>query len=915
MPPGDPLLRTLIDLLPDLAYIKDRDHRFLVANWAVASFMGAPGPETLIGRTDADFYPPAIAARFLVDEEAVMTGGRKLLNREEEAMSADGRKRWLLSSKVPLFGADGECVGLVGVGRDITDRHRAEEAILSANTLLEERVLARTEELVAARELAVAADQAKSVFLANMSHEIRTPMNAIMGMAEMLCSSQLAPEQRHWAQTIAGAADALIEVVNDILDFSRIEAGKLAISPRPCDVRVVTGEVCDLFAVKAAAKGLALRLRWRAGIPACIEVDDQRLRQVLTNLLGNALKFTEHGSITVDVCCLHRDQARSTVRFSVRDTGIGIAPEQVARMFEPFTQADPGTTRRYGGSGLGLAISRRLANLMDGRIGLESQPGQGTTAWCELDLPVIAGHDTDPAAGLAGVAVLVAVPDPDEAAILADVLASHGLKPVTVSGDQAPLHPGEAAVLLVDATWADLESPLVRTATSRGVARIGLAPLGRGLAPLPGFNAMLSRPVRPDHLCLALRQAVGLEPAPHPHHATTSSRRREATPMTFPRRAWILLVEDDPFHRQVAHELLSGLGLRADIAVNGEEAVALTATCAFDLILMDLDLPGRDGCATVASIRGGGGPCATSPIIALTAAAMATDRARTRAAGMNDHLAKPVSRQALAAVLARHLGQEPVSGTALPHLAEGAETVLVVDDNPANRAVAVAMCTHLGWRCIEAADGRSALERLAVGPVHAVLLDWQMPGMDGLEVVRRLRLHEFGSGRHTPVIGCTAGAVAEVSDMFRAAGMDAVLGKPLRREELAAALRTLPGSMLASDGELDPTILAAHADLPGGTDLVDRLCGFYRAEAVPLANRLRAFAANGELASTASTAHRLLGTARAVGLVRVMAWCEGIERAARGEAPWPPPELDQGDAIITAAGHALDRAHPRRTTP
>jgi HPt (histidine-containing phosphotransfer) domain-containing protein len=151
--------------------------------------------------------------------------------------------------------------------------------------------------------------------------------------------------------------------------------------------------------------------------------------------------------------------------------------------------------------------------------------------------------------------------------------------------------------------------------------------------------------------------------------------------------------------------------------------------------------------------------------------------------------------------------------------------------------------------------------------------------------------------------------------MFRAAGMDAVLGKPLRREELAAALRTLPGSMLASDGELDPTILAAHADLPGGTDLVDRLCGFYRAEAVPLANRLRAFAANGELASTASTAHRLLGTARAVGLVRVMAWCEGIERAARGEAPWPPPELDQGDAIITAAGHALDRAHPRRTTP
>jgi PAS domain S-box-containing protein len=310
MPPGDPLLRTLIDLLPDLAYIKDRDHRFLVANWAVASFMGAPGPETLIGRTDADFYPPAIAARVLVDEEAVMTGGRKLLNREEEAMSADGRKRWLLSSKVPLFGADGECVGLVGVGRDITDRHRAEEAILSANTLLEERVLARTEELVAARELAVAADQAKSVFLANMSHEIRTPMNAIMGMAEMLCSSQLAPEQRHWAQTIAGAADALIEVVNDILDFSRIEAGKLAISPRPCDVRVVTGEVCDLFAVKAAAKGLALRLRWRAGIPACIEVDDQRLRQVLTNLLGNALKFTEHGSITVDVCCLHRDQAR-----------------------------------------------------------------------------------------------------------------------------------------------------------------------------------------------------------------------------------------------------------------------------------------------------------------------------------------------------------------------------------------------------------------------------------------------------------------------------------------------------------------------------------------------------------------------------------------------------------------------------
>ena len=355
-------LRTLIDNLPDFIYVKDASCRFLVANEAVARQMGST-PAGLLGKSDFDFYPAEFASRFHEDEQNVMRTGQPLINREEAAIDREGNAKTILTTKVPLRDATGKVIGIIGIGRDITARVRAEA------------------EVRAAREAAEAASRAKSEFLANMSHEIRTPMNGVLGMADLLLETPLNPEQREYAQTIHDSGRALLTVINDILDFSKIEAGKLELECIDVDVRELVDDVRRMLAVQASRKNLEFTVDVDAAVPALVKGDPGRIRQVLLNLGGNAVKFTHEGHVSIKVQVLDSDDASVHLQFDVRDSGIGISADRIACLFQPFTQVDASTTRRFGGTGLGLSIVWRLVELMGGECGVESREGEGSRFW------------------------------------------------------------------------------------------------------------------------------------------------------------------------------------------------------------------------------------------------------------------------------------------------------------------------------------------------------------------------------------------------------------------------------------------------------------------------------------------------------------------------------------------------------
>lgn len=765
------LLSTLINNIPDYIYVKDMQGRKIISNtadWRNGS--GGSAMEDVLGKTDFDTYPPELAAQFWADDRSVLESGISIISREEPGRDGQGNSIWVSTTKVPLRDANGQIIGLVGVGRDITLQKQIEletnrqkqyfeslvqnspvaiivldneEKIISSNPAFEnlygyasaeiiganldaiittpemhEEAVLYTQavttqsvhvigkrkrkngslvdveifgvpvfvdghkigtlamyhdisEIVRAQQEAEQANRAKSEFLANMSHEIRTPMNGVIGMLELALDTKLTSEQTDYLQTSLHSAEALLSLLNDILDFSKIEAGKLELEAINFSLRNAVEDVAYTLAKRAQDKGLEMACLVDPDLAFTLRGDPGRLRQILVNLVGNAIKFTHQGEIVIRAEPRENTDRYVTVHFSVQDTGIGIPYERQAAVFERFTQADGTTTRTYGGTGLGLTISKQLVDAMGGTIGLESKPGIGTTFWFDIQFEK-------------------------------------------------------------------------------------LLPEKRGVT-----GPLTSGPIN----------------------------------LTYAR---ILIVDDNQTNRMVLIKNVEALGSRVDAVSSGAKGIeslrnAHRAGDPYHVVLLDMQMPGMDGEQTARAIKSD--PSIKDvKILILTSMGQRGDAIRLEALGCSGYLLKPVKQQMLFDAVLAVLGRSEDMAASLitRHLLAEKRTMgirlLLAEDNSVNQKLAVILLQKAGYLVDAVETGAQAVEKIQNHPYSAVLMDVQMPEMDGFEATRIIRVWEAQNGQHIPIIAMTAHAMTGDRERCINAGMDDYITKPLEPRVLFTAI-------------------------------------------------------------------------------------------------------------------------------
>lgn len=591
--------------------------------------------------------------QLIADQIAALNQERPVADIEHRVILADGEVRWQHWTDRAIFDQWGQPVEFAGVGRDITDRKQAEQALQQA------------------KENAEAASRAKSEFLAVMSHEIRTPMNGILGMAELLQSTPLDGRQQRFTDLILNSGRALLAILSDILDFSKIESGRLELEISPFDPRELIEEILALLAGRAYEKGLELIGDLPVDLPAAVWADAVRLRQILVNLVSNAIKFTEQGEVVVRLQVLDQSTTQPGLRFEVSDTGVGVAPELQEHIFDAFTQADTSTTRRYGGTGLGLAITRRLVELMGGRIGVDSAIGAGARFWFTFtprrSLARLAAGIAPQSGESPGWRILVVSPNTTQRRVLCRQVLAWGWRsdeaqagPEALAQLQAAAQAGwPYAAALLDASMEFKVWPLIQEIRTipalASLKLIVLASDAAGMMAEPVLPArvegLVQKPVRQAELYEAVFRELGLLGEGQPPAIQY--------PIVAPslRVSRILVAEDNLVNQEVAVAMLGLLGYQTEVAANGQEAVEAVSRTAYDLILMDCQMPVLDGFAATTAIRRWEQEHKRppTPIIALTASIVKGFREQCLAVGMNDYLSKPFAQDQLAALLDRWL--------------------------------------------------------------------------------------------------------------------------------------------------------------------------------------------------------------------------------------------------------------------
>jgi PAS domain S-box-containing protein len=783
------LLNTLVETIPDPVFFKNRKLEFIRVNEAMAHIAGFDDPAELIGKTDADFRQASFAEESAADERRIMETGESIVNKEEQPVADGSAELWVLVTKMPLRNENKEIVGTFGIARDITEIKHAElqlqesearfrrivetapEAVVILDvdegrfiqvnpnaeklfgatsdvlikchpfelspkvqpdgTSSEKRgmeVIAKAlsgevavfdwvhqnvqgidipcevrltrlpsvdhnivrasitditdrkraeQELRKARDDAQQANKAKSDFLANMSHEIRTPMNAIIGMTDLVLDSQLDENQRDYLTTVLDSADSLLSIINQILDFSKIEAGMLELERIDFDLRELIGGTLKVLGFRAHQKGLELEWFIPPEIPNWLHGDPGRLRQVIVNLVGNAIKFTHGGEIYVDVGLESQHDSQVRLKFSIRDTGVGIPKEKMKKIFHSFEQADTSTTREFGGTGLGLAICEQIVELMGGRIWLESQVGEGSTFSFEADfdiaLPPVPPQEVF---DLKDIPVLVAEAGHSKRRIMDKTLLTWGADVTSVSaGSQALKFLSQTAVraerppiLICDVELHDMSGfDLVREIRDNPEfidLKVIMLTSSSGSGEFRecqrmGITSLLIKPVKQSDLKKAL--ITSLKSASDSTTivlADTETARQSTDDQPHDLKPLkILLAEDGRANQQMAVGLLNRWGHRVDVAENGEETIDRWRTGSFDVILMDVQMPVMDGLEATRQIRKI--EQATNrriPIVAMTAHAMKGDRERCVAAGMDAYVTKPVRKVELVRAIKSVLG-------------------------------------------------------------------------------------------------------------------------------------------------------------------------------------------------------------------------------------------------------------------